>query len=55
MNLCPEVFQQIPKNYLHPPESKLLLLNPALTESIQDTSPRMNPGRNKKRVSDLGG
>ena len=52
MNLCSQVFQQIPKNYLHPPQSKLLLLNPALTESIQDTSPRMNPGRNKKPVSD---
>jgi len=31
MNLCSQVFQQIPKNYLHPPPSKLLLLNPALT------------------------
>ena len=31
MNLCSQVFQQIPKNYLHPPPSKLLLLNPVLT------------------------
>ena len=31
MNLCQQVFQQMPKNYLHPPHSKHLLLNPALT------------------------
>jgi len=42
----------VPKQVIENGATSQFTLTPLLTESIQDTSPRIHPWRNKKRVSE---